>query len=111
MSESTITVPVVSIEEVEGFIADGSRTIVDVNSTERYAQGHVPGAVHLDKTNLIAELPADKSAGLVFYCGGPSCQAAPNAARTAASLGYENVAVLSAGISGWTDAGKPVDAA
>ncbi|MFT4215006.1 MAG: rhodanese-like domain-containing protein [Microbacterium sp.] len=111
MSETTITVPIVSIEDVEGFIAAGSRTIIDVNGAERYAQGHVPGAVHVDKTNLVAELPDDKSAGLVFYCGGPTCQAAPNAARTAASLGYENVAVLSAGISGWTEAGKPVDAA
>lgn len=109
MPESTATVPTVSIEEVEAFIADGSRTILDVNSAERYADGHVPGAVHLDKSNLTAELPSDKSAALVFYCGGPSCQAAPNAARTAASLGYENVAVLSAGISGWTDAGKPVE--
>ncbi len=109
MTESTATVPAVTIEDVEGFLADGSRTIVDVNSAERYAQGHVPGAIHLDKTNLVAELPADKTAALVFYCGGPSCQAAPNAARTAASLGYENVAVLSAGISGWTEAGKQVE--
>lgn len=111
MSENTVTVPVVSIEEVEGFIADGSRTIVDVNSNERYVEGHVPGAVHLDKTNLAAELPADKSAALVFYCGGPSCQAAPNAARAAASLGYQNVAVLSAGISGWAEAGKALETA
>ncbi|ALJ21476.1 rhodanese-like domain-containing protein [Microbacterium sp. No. 7] len=107
----TATVPVVSIEDVEGFIADGSRTIVDVNSAERYAEGHVPGALHVDKTNLEAELPADRSAGLVFYCGGPTCQAAPNAARVAASIGYENVAVLSAGISGWTESGKPVETA
>jgi len=109
MSENTTTVPVVSIEEVEAIIADGSRTILDVNSAESYANGHVPGALHLDKTNLVAGLPADKSAALVFYCGSPTCQAAPNAARTAASLGYENVAVLSAGISGWTEAGKPVE--
>lgn len=111
MSESTLTIPVVSIQDVEGFIADGSRTIVDVNSAERYAGGHVPTAVHVDKTNLSAELPADKAAALVFYCGGPSCQAAPNAARAAAALGYENVAVLSAGISGWTEAGGTVETA
>ena len=75
--------------------------IVDVNSPQSFLQARVPGAVQ--------ELPADKSAALVFYCSNPLCRKAPNAAKRAKQLGYTNVRVMSAGISGWISAGLPTD--
>lgn len=81
-------------------------TIVDVNSRQSWMSARVPGAVHYDDG---AELPADKSAALVFYCSNPLCRKAPNAAKRAKQLGYTNVRVMPAGISGWIGAGLPTE--
>ncbi len=84
--------------------------VIDVNSPESWAEGHVPGAVNLDPSDYIEEqLPRDKDATVVFYCSGPMCRKAPNAARRAEKLGYRNVRVMSAGISGWLARRLPTD--
>lgn len=46
---------------------------------------------------------------LVFYCSNPLCRKAPNAARRAKQMGYHNVQVMSAGISGWLNAKFPTE--
>ena len=38
------------------------------------------------------------------------CRKAPQAARRAVKLGYRDASVMSAGISGWTNAELPVEA-
>ena len=76
--------------------------IFDVNSDERYAKGHVPGAKHLGKDGVTAAaLPADKGAQVVFYCGSEKCPASTAAAKKAVELGYTNVCVYKPGIAGW----------
>ena len=87
-------------------------TVIDVNSAESWRKAHVPGAVNLDAAHFIQdELPADKTRGLVFYCSNPMCRKAPGAARRAQAMGYGNVKVLSAGISGWRAARLPTSSA
>ena len=54
---------------------------------------------------------ANKDALIVAYCGGPQCMAYKAAAKKAVALGYTNVKHLSAGISGWKDAGEKVEKA
>lgn len=77
-----------------------------MNSPARGRDGHAPGAQSLDPERFdAASLPADTTAPLVFYCSGPLCRKAPNAAVRAKKLGYTDVRVLSAGISGWQSAG------
>jgi rhodanese-related sulfurtransferase len=76
--------------------------IFDVNSRQSWLAARVPGALHFDGD---ADLPAEKSAALVFYCSNPLCRKAPNAAKRAKTLGYDNVRVMSAGITGWVRAG------
>ena len=86
-------------------------TVFDVNSVQSWQQAHVPGALHLDPVNYAdKDLPADKNSNLVFYCSNPLCRKAPNAARRAKQLGYTNVKVMSAGISGWLSAKLPTEA-
>ena len=46
---------------------------------------------------------------VVLYCSNLLCLKAPNAARRARGLGYSDVWVLSADITGWVDAGLPVE--
>ena len=82
--------------------------IFDVNARASFLAARVPGARHLDFERFAAsDLPADRDRALVFYCSNPFCRKAPLAARRARKLGYSDVAVLSAGISGWLAAGLP----
>ena len=84
-------------------------TVLDVNARPSWLKARVPGAIHLDVDYDATALPADKDAGLVFYCSNPLCRKAPNAAKRAKQLGHTDVRVMSAGITGWIDAGLPVD--
>jgi rhodanese-related sulfurtransferase len=100
----------ISPGELHRLLQEGRVSAFDVNSQQSWAQARVPGAVNLDPTGYATgDLPADKSALLVFYCSNPWCRKAPNAARRANSLGYSNVRVMSAGIKGWLDAKLPVE--
>jgi rhodanese-related sulfurtransferase len=85
-------------------------TIVDVNSSEKWAAAHVPGARNLDPENYAeSDLPEDRDAEIVFYCSNSMCRKAPNAARRARKMGYRNVKVMSSGIKGWVGANLPTD--
>src|SRR5690349_13157567 len=84
--------------------------IFDCNSRQSWASAHVPGAAHLDAQGYgPGQLPDDKATELVFYCGNPLCRKAPVAARRAKRMGYDNVRVMSAGISGWIAAKLPTE--
>lgn len=92
----------VSPNELHRLVQSGAVTTIDVNARQSWLRARVPGASNLDPTGYqIADLPADREAPLVFYCSGPLCRKAPLAARRAIGMGYGNVRVLSAGISGW----------
>ena len=84
--------------------------VFDLNSPQSWATARLPGAVRLEPGAWgDAELPPAKNAPLVFYCSNPLCRKAPNAAKRAKKLGYTDVAVLAAGISGWLADGLPTD--
>jgi rhodanese-related sulfurtransferase len=101
----------ITIPELKAAIAAKTVTLLDANGTESWQAGHIPGAVDFttQKDKLAELLPADKSALVVAYCGGPQCMAYKAAAKAAVKLGYTNVKHLSAGIHGWKDAGETVE--
>jgi rhodanese-related sulfurtransferase len=104
--------PDLSIDELKEAIAAKKVTVIDVNGEKSYAtKGHIPTAIEYGahKDNLAKVLPKDKNALVVAYCGGPSCKAYTAAANAAERLGYTNVKHLSAGISGWLEAGEKVE--
>ena len=103
--------PDISIKEVKKLSETRKATIIDVNGTESYNAGHVPGALDFAsiKDNLAAKLPKDKNALIVAYCGNPKCQAYQAAASAATKLGYKNVKHMSAGIAGWKEAGQKTE--
>jgi thiosulfate/3-mercaptopyruvate sulfurtransferase len=97
-------------DELEALLASGAVQLLDVRSPEEYqgiggypcdpAQGHIPGAVNVDWTELLAagagvrallaEHGVDSEARIVCYChsGGRSAHAAE--ALVAAGLTAEN---------------------
>jgi len=86
--------------------------VYDLNDQDVYNLGHVPGAIHLNHETFDgSELPKDPKAALVFYCSNPMCRKAPNAVKLVKSKGFENVRVLSAGISGWMNKKLPIETA
>ena len=103
--------PDISINELKTAIQEKKVTLIDANGSDSYKAGHIPGAIDFQaqKTELAAKLPSDKSALVVAYCAGPTCGAYAAAAKVAQQLGYTNIKHLSAGISGWKDAGAPLE--
>lgn len=80
----------------------GPVTVIDVNTRSSWMNARVPGAYNLGPADYRDDdLPPDKDAVLAFYCSNTMCRKAPNAARRAKKMGYHNVHVMSAGISGW----------
>ena len=65
-------IPELSIADVAARLGQPEFFVYDNNGRGRYARGHVPGAKHLNVYSFDpAELPADRTATLVFYCAGP----------------------------------------
>lgn len=90
--------------------------LLDVRGTEKYAAGHVPGALDLAHGKIIgsklAQYPADTL--FVVYCAGPHCNGAARAAVRLARLGRP-VKLMTGGITGWLNEGfalqRPASAA
>jgi rhodanese-related sulfurtransferase len=101
----------ISHEELKLAVAEQSATIIDVNGSDSYKAGHIPGAIDFaqHKKDLASVLPADKGALVVAYCGSPSCGAYAKAAEAAVKLGYTNVRHYAGGIAGWKEAGEPTE--
>ena len=104
--------PDISITEVKALVGTSKATIIDVNGTDSYNSGHVPGALNFDvvEANLAKVLPENKDALIIAYCGNPRCSAYQAAAKAAEKLGYKNVKHMSAGIAGWKKAGEKTEA-
>jgi rhodanese-related sulfurtransferase len=98
----------ISPQALHARMQDGALTIVDVNAQQSWLRARVPGAINLGVEFDAAALPPDLRTSLVFYCSNPLCRKAPQAARRAKKLGYDDVRVMSAGITGWTDARLPL---
>ena len=99
----------ISPQQLHARIQAGPTTVVDVNAQQSWLRARVPGALNLSVDFGAGALPPNLQTSLVFYCSNPMCRKAPSAARRAKKLGYADVWVMSAGITGWTDAHLPVE--
>lgn len=82
--------------------------LVDVREDNEWANGHLPGAVHLGKGIIerdIEQRVPDTSAKVILYCGGGfrSALAGDNLQK----MGYTNVESMDGGWKGWVQAGLP----
>src|SRR5215213_997539 len=86
--------------------------LLDSRSTEAWAQGHVPGAVHLPGREVPARAEAElnPSVPVVTYCWGPGCNGATRAAHALAGRGYR-VREMLGGFEYWVREGLPVETA
>lgn len=80
--------------------------LVDVRETEEYAEGHVPGAIHIPLAQLghrIGEVPDEESIFVICRSGGRSLRGA----EVLEASGRQAVSVAE-GTLGWIAAGHPV---
>jgi rhodanese-related sulfurtransferase len=89
-------------------IANGQQDFVllDVRGPAAYAQGHVPGALHLPHGKIVEAKLKDYPTDTLFvvYCAGPHCNGAHRGALRLAGLGRP-VKLMIGGVTGWLDEG------
>jgi rhodanese-related sulfurtransferase len=98
--------PAVSVEWVKQQIDRGSAmALVDARPKRaKYDKGHIPTAISIPDMqfdDLKDQLPDDKNALVVFYCGGLHCKLSHKSAAKAIALGYTNVKVFADGYPAW----------
>lgn len=83
--------------------------LIDVREGEEYAEGRLPGALHVPRgfLEMRIEEKAHRDEPLVLYCAGGTRSAL--AARTLLTMGYRDVCSLAGGYARWTDAALPVE--
>ena len=89
---------------------DKSFTLIDVREEHEFAEGHIPGAVHLSKGVIerdVESVISEPDEHLVLYCGGGYRSAI--AAESLVAMGFTNVTSMDGGWRGWQDAGQPVE--
>ena len=103
--------PDISHDELKSAIESKKVTLIDVNGTDSYKAGHIPGAVNFEavEKDLASKLPKEKDALVVAYCGNEQCGAYAAAAKKAKELGYTNVKHYSKGIAGWKKSGEKTE--
>lgn len=81
--------------------------LLDVREPDEFEQGTIPGAIHLPRGHLEAQIEArivDKTVPVVVYCAGGVRSAF--AARTLQELGYSKVQSMAGGFGRWKDEGR-----
>ncbi len=95
-----------SNEELEAL--DDAPLLLDVREPGEYASGHLAGAVNIPQAELssrIDELPKDQPVVTVCLSGGRSYRSA----QFLAQAGFDNVASLAGGVTGWLKDGREIE--
>jgi rhodanese-related sulfurtransferase len=100
------------VADVHAAFASGDPgfVLVDSRSTAAWAQGRIPGAVHVPTAEIPerAAVLLDQAVPVVTYCWGPGCNGATRAALALARLGYP-VREMLGGMEYWTRGGFAVE--
>ena len=107
-ADNSEAVPEISVADADKALQSGAFAIDANSESTREKNGTVPNAIILTSSYKyeLAQLPEDKTKGLIFYCSNTNCTASDAAAERASTSGYENVHIMREGIKGWKDAGK-----
>jgi rhodanese-related sulfurtransferase len=98
------------VSDVEAALAQADFVLVDSRGENAWAQGHIPGALHLPTASIAARAAELVPAGIpvVTYCWGPGCNGATRAALEFARLGYP-VREMIGGFEYWAREGFAVE--
>ena len=100
----------IDVSRARELLAEADAALVDVRERDEWAEGHIPGAVHIPRGSLESRIEGavpDRSQTVVVYCGSGSRSAF--AAKTLEELGYGNVLSLAGGFTDWKRNGLPFE--
>lgn len=86
--------------------AEPETVFLDVREPDEYEQGAIPGAIHIPRGHLEAQIEGrvpDRSTPVVVFCAGGVRSAF--AAKTLGELGYTDVVSMDGGFNRWKDQG------
>jgi rhodanese-related sulfurtransferase len=121
VADARARVQEITPEQVMERLEGGEELVVlDVREPHEFAKGHLPGAVNVPRGLLELKADADspvadpavaeqRDAQVVTYCLKAPGARSLFAADTLAKMGFTNVAAMSAGVNGWTEAGLPIE--
>jgi sulfur-carrier protein adenylyltransferase/sulfurtransferase len=98
----------VDTAEAADLAALAGTLVLDVREPDEYDQGALPGALHIPRGHLEAQVEGKvpgKDTPIVVYCAGGVRSAF--AAKTLAELGYSDVVSMAGGFGRWKDEGRP----
>ncbi len=109
VGEAKTRVKETNVPEVKKRMDGGEKLLlVDVREDNEWANGHLPGAVHMGRGIIERDIEAkvpESSTNIILYCGGGfrSALVADNLQK----MGYTNVESMDGGWRGWVEAGLP----
>jgi rhodanese-related sulfurtransferase len=109
VNESKKKIKETNVAEVKRRIDAGEKfLLVDTREDYEWANGHLPGAVHMSRGIIerdIEQKVPDTGTKLILYCGGGFRSAL--VAENLQKMGYANVESMDGGWRGWLEAGLP----
>ena len=109
VSDAKKRVKETNVEDVKRRMESAEKfLLVDVREDNEWANGHLPGAVHMGRGIIERDIETkvpETSTKMILYCGGGyrSALVADNLQK----MGYTNVESMDGGWRGWTEAGLP----
>jgi rhodanese-related sulfurtransferase len=103
-----LSVPTLEAADLRDRLAAGTALVIDLDTSRRYARGHIPGAWFAIRSQLAAVYPTLPGAETIVLTSPDGCLARLAAAELAA-LAAVPVMALSGGTQAWCRAGLPLE--
>ena len=111
VNEAKKRVKETNVAEVKRRMDGGEELLlVDVREDNEWANGHLPGAVHMGRGVIERDIETrvpETSTKMILYCGGGFRSAL--VAENLQKMGYTNVQSMDGGWKGWVGAGLPTE--
>src|SRR4051795_2900865 len=107
LSQTKAKIREVGTAAAEEAITVPGTVVLDVREPDEYEQGALPGAVHIPRGFLEAQVESripDRDRPVLVYCAGGNRSAF--AAKTLGELGYTNVLSMAGGFNKWKNEGR-----
>ena len=101
-------VPQITANDLQASLEHGAVTLVDVRNANEWAEGHIPGAIHVPLGRLaerLAEVPRERP--VVMQCAGGARSMI--GASILKAHGVDRVVNLAGGFNEWARGGRAVE--
>lgn len=96
--------------ELKDMLADKDTVLIDVRPTSRWANGYIPGSIHIPHQQLIAEDARLAEFKNIVVYGTDMADYLPRASvKKLLALGYKNVHLYAGGAKLWADEGGTLE--